>query len=311
MTDARVDVLGREVLLSSGDLSIRTDVLGREVLFAGSGEVGVDVLGREVLLSDVVSGTPLPFRRRRFWLLEGDEEEWCPPHRRFAPAAAPEPEAPGDHVPPRRRLWSLIEEPDDEAWRPNRWRVTPGEPPPPEPPADTSAFKIAGGALVESDSGETAALKIAGGAVTETGIVATAALKLAGSLAVENLPTAALKIAGAVIVERTDEEPPVIPPAAPGAPRRQVKRDMAEYVHTEGTGTYKLRGAIPPRFTLRSGLRDHARIQYRVTSRDFQEIGRGEFLWATNEVIRREVWVPGEGPVDWGPGRKLLTVLDS
>lgn len=80
---------------------------------------------------------------------------------------------------------------------------------------------------------------------------------------------------------------------------------------TEGTGPYVLNDPQPGFVTARDNIRDGARIRYRATSGIKQEIAAGRFDFASNTLTRNMFEIPRDGqPVEWGPGRKIIYVLD-
>lgn len=80
---------------------------------------------------------------------------------------------------------------------------------------------------------------------------------------------------------------------------------------TEGTGPYQLNDPQPGFVTARDKIRDSARVRYRATSGIKQEIAAGRFDYASNTLSRNMIEIPNDGlTVDWGPGRKLIYVLD-
>jgi hypothetical protein len=154
--------------------------------------------------------------------------------------------------------------------------------------------------------GHTAAIKIAGAAVVEN--ADTAAIKIAGAAVIENAPTSAFKIAGAVIVE--GEFVPVINPPHTGPVPQRCPVGMAEYTETTGLfDGYLVKGAIPGFETLRSQLRDHEYVRYRVTNSQKEEVGEGWFDWRANTLMRTRFIVPTSG-IDWLSGRKILHIIE-
>ena len=136
----------------------------------------------------------------------------------------------------------------------------------------------------------------------------TAAIKIAGAAVVENDPTAAFNIAGAVILEY--EHIPLPRPPHTGPVPHRCPVGMAEYTETTGIfDGYLVKGAIPGWATLRSQLRDHEYVRYRVTNSQKEEVGEGWFDWPGNTLVRTRFIVPSTG-INWGPGRKILTIIE-
>jgi hypothetical protein len=154
--------------------------------------------------------------------------------------------------------------------------------------------------------GHTAAIKIAGAAVAQPGV--TEALKIAGAAVADATRTSALKIAGAVILEGDFVDLPRPPHTRPVPQRCPV--GMAEYTETTGLfDGYLVKGAIPGFETLRSQLRDHEYVRYRVTNAQKEEVGEGWFDWRANTLMRTRFIVPTSG-INWLPGRKILHIIE-
>jgi hypothetical protein len=60
---------------------------------------------------------------------------------------------------------------------------------------------------------------------------------------------------------------------------------------------------------VRSQLRDHEYVRYRVTNSQKEEVGEGWFDWRANTLMRTRFIVPTSG-IEWLPGRKILHIIE-
>lgn len=84
---------------------------------------------------------------------------------------------------------------------------------------------------------------------------------------------------------------------------------IAEYTHTIGLGSYQLLGPLREWQSFAQALRDRQRVLYRVTNNAFEEFGEGTYDAVNNQLIRGPVGI-GSATVNWGPGRKLVYILE-
>jgi hypothetical protein len=84
---------------------------------------------------------------------------------------------------------------------------------------------------------------------------------------------------------------------------------IAEYTLTEGLGPYQLRGALREFFTLKGRIPHGAKVRYRATNIAKEEVSEGIFDAVNNQLIRNQSDIPTT-PVDWGPGRKLIYIIE-
>ena len=96
-----------------------------------------------------------------------------------------------------------------------------------------------------------------------------------------------------------------------GAAHYSQTTGMLLFSMTEGKGPYLLNDPQPGFVTARDKIPDGARVRYRATSGIKQEIAAGRFDYASNTISRNMIEIPKDGStVAWGPGRKLIYILD-